>query len=289
MELQKKAPKSRRSMYDMIEFMEPVKNTFFQWAYAGDRKTMCKLFPENAKGWISKSPTGTDYFETIPSHHFKNQSTIKTYGKNIQKLRFEKQITLEELSIAVHISFQQLHQIENGNRTKIHRNILLLFCGYFHTSPEALMGLELFPILPAMQFYEEGSAPKVRYIVLQLIFQNRELLELFIYLAQTPISFRLKLSQFLTSTPSLHMLSSERIRSLYQNPPTADPPNTSEGHNASMHLSEYLGKLSDATRGTPELLDAYISIAAQKKAWKIFQELTLSAGFIPFPPEEESV
>ena len=82
-----------------------------------------------------------EYFQNrIPADVFENADIAKEYGKKLRALRLEKQYSLEVVSNWTGLSIQNIQLIETGQRKRIDRNRLLLFCGLYQEAPEDLLG-----------------------------------------------------------------------------------------------------------------------------------------------------
>lgn len=283
-----KKKRSRRSIQDMQKVMEPYKNVFREWAYAGDKATMRKLFPENLKYWECIEAHGhEEYFSEIPDALFKDAEVIQRYGENLRLYRTEKGWTLEEAANILGIDFQQLQQIEAGERKGIHKNLLLLFCGVYRVSPETLMGLSGSTGKEpnrAMVFYPEDDSRKAGYVVNRLIYQDMNLLEIFCYLSQMPVSIRNALVTFLKNAPIIKVYESKQINEIIRQGCELHIPVNEDGEVlANPNWGEYCGKLCDAGLETPSLLDVYVSVAAaDKDIWEVVLYLLSFSGFLPF-------
>lgn len=283
-----KKKRFRRSVHDVKQVMEPYKNVFQEWAYAGDKKTMQELFPENIKYWQNINITGhEEYFSEIPEALFNDPQIIKRYGENLRFCRVEKGWTLEEAANVLGIDFQQLQQIEMGERKGIHRNLLLLFCGIYRVSPEMLMGLSgLTGREPnrAMVFYPEENSRKAGYVVDRLIYQDQNLLDILCYLSQMPTSIRNTLSSFLKNAPIIKIYSSKQVDKIVKKGYEPQiPTNHDGGVCVNPDWGKYYGELCEASIDTPDLLDVYVSIAtADKSIWEVVLYLLSYSGFLPF-------
>lgn len=279
--------RKRSSIQGVQTIMEPYKNVFQEWAYAGERATMQELFPESIQYWQQwEKHTGQAYFLKIPEAEFKNSETIKRYGENLKECREKRGWTLKEAAGNIGISFQQLQQIEMGNRKRIHRNYLLLFCGVYRISPEALMGLsEVRGREPkrAMVFYPEDISKKAGYVVNRLIYQDNNLLEIFCSISQMPVSIRNTLVVFLKNTPIIKIYNFKQINAIIGKGYSPKIPTDDNGEVlTNLNLGECFEKLCEASLDTPDLLDVYVSIAAaDQKVWAIVPDLLSSGGFLP--------
>jgi len=266
--------------------MEPYKNMLFDWAYAGDKETMYEMFPEIIPFWEHQSKEiGEDFFDKISPEFFKDKDIIEKYGKNLRDWREQRGWTLKEVAAKIHIDFQQVQQIEAGERKKINRNILLLFCAIYLKTPETLMGIERADGFNAMVFYPEDIAKKSSCIVDQLIISNIDLLDTFYYFANKPIETRQKLSRYIQNIPSVSMLTPKQIESMVN----CTREFVFTGQSWERYWSLYFGGLCDAGSDTPELLDVYLSVvAADSDTQKKVSQLVAYAGFFPFSPADSN-
>lgn len=288
-----KKQRYRRSMQDMREIMEPYKNVFRDWAYAGDKATMRELFPEDITYWQYVESQGPEeYFSEIPDVLFKDAEIIKRFGENLRTCRGEKGWTLKEAANVLGIDFQQLQQIEAGERKGIHKNLLLLFCGVYRISPEELMGLSSTTEKEATQaivFYPETNSKKAKYVVDRLIYQDGNLLDIFCYLSKLPPSIRNTLTVFLKNTPVIKVYNPKQITEIAQTGYERQIPVNNDGELlANPRWSQYCEDLCKASLDTPDLLDVYVSVAAaDKSTWDVLLYLLSFSGFLPFATMQE--
>lgn len=140
-----------------ISIMESRKNTFLDYAYAGDKDLMQKLFPDIA---FEKISGDENYFKKIPDSTLTDTSVIKLYGLNLKKMRKEQHLSLENVATLIGMSLEYLRQIENGMPKKINRNDLLLLCGLYQVYPEKLLGQLAPQGKVPMKFYDEETLKK---------------------------------------------------------------------------------------------------------------------------------
>lgn len=276
--------RKRRSTVDMIEAMEPLKNTFFNWSYAGDPETVCKLFPEYAEAWKAKSALGQCHFDKIPSEKFRDKSIVKTYGINLKTIRIENGHTQKQLAAAANIKFQALQQIEAGTRESIHRNILLIFCGIYQVSPETLLGIDQSGTFSPMIFYSEEFLTKARYIVDQLFHENPALLDAFVFCAKYPASSCESLKALLSLCPSLQLYKPTKLQRILKHTNFVSQLNDSA--NDTKRKIDSIDSLYKLSVDAPGLLDIFVSIAAQRNLWTTTLDILSSAGFLPFSSVE---
>lgn len=274
--------RKRRATADLKTIMEPYKNLFFDWAYAGEKETMHELFPEAIPYWEHQSEEiGEDYFDKISVQSFETSDTIKKYGENLRGWRESKGWTLKEVAARLRIDFQQLQQIEMGDRKKINRNLLLIFCAIYLKAPETLMGIDKEPENKVMIFYPEDISQKASYIVDQLMIHNIDLLDAFYYFANKSVSMRRQLSGYLQNIPTVEILSSRRMKNIVERKREL----VIENRSWERFWSLYYGGICDAGMETPELLDVYVSItAADQEVQKKVLQLISAADFFPFSP-----
>ena len=278
-----KEKRRRRSSEDRKPELLKMRNTFFDWCYAGSKSIIEGIYSEDffEDGLRTDNIFCSDYFEEIPEKIFHNAQIVKIYGENLARCREEKKWTLKETAEIIGITFQALQQIEVGNRTKIDR--ILLFCGVYQKSPEELMGLDIPKRECPMIFYPEDVSKKTSYIVDRLIYQDIDLLDIFINFAKMPISIRKKLSAFFKATPAIHILSDKEIEAIIKNPHDLIIPH---GENGELILSrnwpDYYGKLNDMGLETPELLNIFVSISSgNEEVWERVENLISFSGFMP--------
>ena len=226
-----------------------------------------------------------DYLDRIPEEDFHNAEIIKAYGKNVSDLRSKEGYTLEGLAEQIDIQFQALHQIEQGKRKKIDKNILKMLCGVFHMFPEELMGIAAPENRFPMEFYSELDAKKARFIIKRLSFEDSDLLTLLTRLSQEKM-IRVRLRKMLSLLPVLKLLSEDQIKEAVGL--------STKHNNGDTDFSNLIINKQDGTLctnpdqsfeafcklaiGSSALLDIFVSIAASDRTVReaVFQILCLS-------------
>lgn len=57
------------------------------------------------------------------------------FGKNVQKIRLKRKLSLEEVSVKTGIKISYLKKIEKGEAKRVSTNHLFLFIGVFNAKP----------------------------------------------------------------------------------------------------------------------------------------------------------
>lgn len=255
----------------IIHIMESRKNTFLDYAYAGDKELMQKLFPDIA---FEKINDDENYFKKIPDDTLEKLEVIKLYGRNLKKIRKEQQLSLEDVATPIGMSLEYLRQIEEGMPNKINRNDLLLLCGLYQVCPERLLGELAPPGKVAMKFYHEETLKKASFIVERLIDTDQSLLQFLVNLDNVSNHNRKKLLAFLRNIPILKLQRSDNIKLLIQTISYLPE----EGNH--VDWGTYIDRLCAFELIMPTILDIYISIAvSEKRVRKMVLELVSLAGF----------
>lgn len=121
--------RKRRSVKDLYPLLEKRKNTFYDYAYAGNPKTMVEIFKKNdGEEDERKFPENAEdeYFSRIASQTFKDSIIIKIYAENLLTARIKRNFSQEKVAKLIGIDHDAISKIEGGTLKKIDRNILVL-------------------------------------------------------------------------------------------------------------------------------------------------------------------
>ena len=285
-----KKARKRRSAQSMKPILEANKTAYAPWAYAGDPQMMKDIFPDINLEMLQRDDndiSSTGGVELPSEELLYDPATICRFGENVGKFRMEQGFTLESLAKVVGITPQQLHEIEVGKRKKIDRNILVLLSGWLQVSPLILLGGEKSNLNDPFIHISEQLGSKIEFIINRMYFQASDLLGALLFLSNGTTQRRKKLSDFLHSVPIIPMLDDGKMTAVVSDPKmTYYPPS---GENKASELKKKIGfdpfecssKLHSIYIQTPELFDAYVSIAAlPKEKWDIIFELLVKAGFL---------
>lgn len=259
--------KKRRSANDLYPVLEKRRNTFYDYAYAGNPEIMVKLFKDkdhDKEGKKSPKKVDGEYFFKIPMQIFDDPDIIRKYGEEVLNARTERNFTQGKVAELFEIDHDAISKIEGGALKKIDRNILVLLCGLFRMPPEDLLGLnhcEEPPKESAMTFDSSEVAGKPQFIVGHLIEQEPDLLRAFVGLASAPKKKQEKLVNFLQNVPKIKILAPEKMTDLIKFPFRRLHTDGSK-NKLGKEFFEYMDILGDLGTSNINLLDVFVSIAA---------------------------
>lgn len=220
------------------------------------------------------------YFSKIPDCVFRDELIIKMYGERLLENRLKRGLSQEKVAELLGIDHDAVSKIESGLLKKIDRNILVLLCGLFQVTPEAMLGLNPAGKSP-MEFDADSVSGKPQFIVNQLVGQAPDLLEALLVLAKGSKKTRAQWEAFLYNTPKIKILKPQDISALIKNS-LPQPLSLKRGSTFHKALFEYINTLAYLGTSNLRLLDAYVSIAAMKKEeYSDIFSLLQYAGFWP--------
>lgn len=275
--------RSRRSSADLLPILKMRKNTFANFAYAGSREIMIRVFEEELKDRDIPSKVIETYFSKIPAPAFADEDTIRNYGKNICSLREGRGFTQEKVAevIGLEGDHDAISKIENGSLKKINRNFLVLLCGLFQTSPEYLMGLEERNTQP-MVFDPVDITGKPQFIVNQLAEQSPELVHILSKLACMPRKKQEKFLRFLQCTPRIELLNTQEMSELIKSNSGKKLADINKNTFGDKWI-EYINIFGDLGSSNIDLLNMYVSIAAMDQSnYSTILSLLDCAGYLIF-------
>lgn len=246
-----------------------------------------------------------EYFQNrIPADVFENADIAKEYGKRLRALRLEKRYSLDVVSNWTGLSIQNIQLIETGQRKRIDRNRLLLFCGLYQEPPEDLLGHPEFrenrisnakwtgKYIHPLEFDLPYISEAANFILDSLLWKDERLLQVFLELSLADKAVRRKAILFLSNMPILKVLrasaakkyvaeNKQRVHNEIPAWKKQKPEEDEDWRKQADFILRTLSILSEIAKKNPSLFNIFVSILASPEETRMEIVSILSqAGFL---------